>query len=112
MKLNIEKDYYNDSFDGGGDDGDGDDDADGDHDDESFLQTVVWKSSDVAWKRHNLLTTRPVSEWVNYHDDDDDYGDDGDGFPANSPHDKIPPWWEYIINRWGGFLSPAYSHHW
>ena len=41
MKLNIEKDYYNDSFDGGGDDGDGDDDDDGDHDDESFLQTVV-----------------------------------------------------------------------
>ena len=70
MKLNIEKDYYNDSFDGGGDDGDGDDDDDGDHDDESFLQTVVWKSSDVAWKRHNLLTTRPVSEWVNCDDDD------------------------------------------
>ena len=21
------------------------------------------------------------------------------GFPANSPHDKIPPWWEYVINR-------------
>ena len=25
--------------------------------------------------------------------------DDDDGFPANSPHDKIPPWWEYVINR-------------
>ena len=32
MKLNIEKDHYNDSFDGGGYDGDGDDD--GDHDDD------------------------------------------------------------------------------
>ena len=21
------------------------------------------------------------------------------GYPANSPHDKIPPWWEYVINR-------------
>ena len=76
MKLNIEKDYYNDSFDGGGDDGDGDDDDDGDHDDESFLQTVVWKSSDVAWKRHNLLTTRPVSEWVNCDHDDEDTNHD------------------------------------
>ena len=37
---------------------------------------------------------------------------DACGFPANSHHDKIPPWWEYVINRWGGFLSPAYSHHW
>ena len=29
----------------------------------------------------------------------DDDGGGGDGFPANSPHDKIPPWWEYVINR-------------
>ena len=43
--------------------------------------------------------------------DDDDDDDDDDGFPANSHHDKIPPWWEYVINRGGGFLSPAYSHH-
>ena len=40
-------------------------------------------------------------------DDDDD-----DGFPANSPHDKIPPWWEYVINRTasqykGKYLSGA-----
>ena len=36
MKLNIEKDYYNDSFDGGGgdDDDDGDDGDDGDDDDD------------------------------------------------------------------------------
>ena len=32
-------------------------------------------------------------------DDDDDFHNDDDGFPANSPHDKIPPWWEYVINR-------------
>ena len=22
-----------------------------------------------------------------------------DGYPANSHHDKIPPWWEYVIKR-------------
>ena len=55
----------------------------------------------------------------NLHFDDDDNDDDDDhdnidhhdGLPAYSHHDKIPPWWEYIINRGGGFLSPAYSHH-
>ena len=33
-----------------------------------------------------------------YDNDDEDDDDDG-GYPANSPHDKIPPWWEYVINR-------------
>ena len=41
---------------------------------------------------------------------DDDVDNDDVGFPANSHHDKIPPWWEYAINKGGGFLSPAYSH--
>ena len=41
-------------------------------------------------------------------EDDEADEDDEDGFPANSHHDKIPPWWEYVINRGGGFLSPAY----
>ena len=37
--------------------------------------------------------------------DDDDAVDDKVGFPANSHHGKIPPWWEYVIDRWGGCLS-------
>ena len=41
-----------------------------------------------------------------YKDDDDDFVNNDDFvdnddffFPANSPHDKISPWWEYVINR-------------
>ena len=30
---------------------------------------------------------------------DEGIGNGFHGFPANSPHDKIPPWWEYVINR-------------
>ena len=43
--------------------------------------------------------------------DDDDCDGDGDGFPANPHHDKIPPWGEFVINGHGGILSSAYSHH-
>ena len=44
---------------------------------------------------------------VDHHDHDDH---DQDGYPANSPHDKIPPWWEYV-NRRGGFLSRTKKSH-
>ena len=36
-----------------------------------------------------------------HHNEDDhgvnDHDEDDLGYPANSHHDKIPPWWEYVI---------------
>ena len=44
-------------------------------------------------------------------DDDDDDGDDDDGLPANSHHDKNPPWWEFVSNEYGGNMPVTNSHH-
>ena len=30
----------------------------------------------------------------------------GEGYPANSHHDKFPPWWEFVRDDYGGILSP------
>ena len=38
-------------------------------------------------------------------DDEDEYDED-DGYPANSHHDKFPPWWEFVRDDYGGILSP------
>ena len=43
------------------------------------------------------------------HHPHDAVDNDNDGYPAHSHHDKIPPWWEYVINGLGETLSPAYS---
>ena len=47
------------------------------------------------------------------HNDDDNH-DDGDdvGYPANSHHDKNPPWWEFVSNEYGGNMPVTKSHHW
>ena len=42
------------------------------------------------------------------HDDD---LDDDDGLPANSHHDKNPPWWEFVSNEYGGNMPVTKSHH-
>ena len=62
----------------------------------------------------NTLFFRPA--WNDDDDDDDDGNDDdddndGDGYPAYSHHDKIPPWWEYVSNDKGGNVSVSKSHH-
>ena len=44
-------------------------------------------------------------------DDDDDDDDDNDGYPANSHHDKNPPWWEFVSNEYGGNMPVTKSHH-
>ena len=64
---------------------------------------------DDATKTHGRVYTVGAAHYTLYtsfppgHDDvdgdyddvDGDYDDDDDnGFPANSHHDKIPPWWE------------------
>ena len=41
---------------------------------------------------------------ANYEDTNND--DDDDGYPANSHHDKFPPWWEFVRDDYGGILSP------
>ncbi len=43
--------------------------------------------------------------------DDEAFDDDGEGLPAYSHHDKIPPWWEYVSNDKGGNVSLSKSHH-
>ena len=43
--------------------------------------------------------------------DDDDVDDDDDGLPAYSHHDKIPPWWVFVRDDYGGNLSVTKSHH-
>ena len=44
-------------------------------------------------------------------DDNDDDNDDDDGLPANSHHDKNPPWWEFVINEYGGNMPLTKYHH-
>ena len=55
---------------------------------------------------------------INDHIHDDDhmimniyYHDDQDGLPANSHHDKNPPWWEFVSNEYGGNMPVTKSHH-
>ena len=46
------------------------------------------------------------------YDDDDDCDDvDDGGYPANSHHDKNPPWWEFVSNEYGGNMPVTKSHH-
>ena len=33
-------------------------------------------------------------------------------YPANSHHDKNPPWWEFVGNEYGGNMPVTKSHHW
>ena len=40
-----------------------------------------------------------------------DNGDDDDGYPAHSHHDKIPPWWGNVSNDEGGKVSVSKTHH-
>ena len=87
----------------------------------SKMRNLNSEEMDTMDYRHkHTMTMILLVMIIDTNDEDDDVGnrDDGDnddgeddGYPANSPHDKIPPWWEYVINRGGGFLSPAYSHH-
>ena len=44
-------------------------------------------------------------------DDFDDIDDDDDDYPANSHHDKNPPWWEFVSNEYGGNMPVTKSHH-
>ena len=43
---------------------------------------------------------------------DDGEDDDDDDYPANSHHDKNPPWWEFVSNEYGGNMPVTKSHHW
>ena len=69
-------------------------------------QHQSWSGSPII---QTILVRSPFYHHRDDDDDDDESLDDDDelelgdhqhhGFPANSPHDKIPPWWEYVINR-------------
>ena len=53
-----------------------------------------------------------VDDDVNEVDDDlDDVDDDGDGYPAYSHHDKIPPWWVIVSDDEGGNVPVSKTHH-
>ena len=69
-------------------------------------------------KEHADEQTNEQVDFINgnlQHVDDDDYGDDDDddddGLPANSHHDKNPPWWEFVSNEYGGNMPVTKSHH-
>ena len=81
---------------------------------ETFIIHII--SSGMSWSL--LPVQRPVHvqiSRVQLHHGPRNHGDHqqnlGDGLPAYSHHDKIPPWWEYVSNDKGGNVSVSKSHH-
>ena len=73
-------------------------------------RTCVASWTDSTSTRSSSLLK--VATLLTFHGDDGDGDeDDGDGLPAYSHHDKIPPWWGNVSNDKGGNVSVSNSHH-
>ena len=62
--------------------------------DDVFMQVITEKENILGENTNTSCTKEHIDE------------KESQGYPANSHHDKFPPWWEFVRDDYGGILSP------